>query len=1040
MILSMPQTTFDWNLTSEINKIASASHPWLKKLEKIAEAILLACDSDAVWLLTLPPLRTAAAGILRTPLKDDPQAVVVLSDTSPPISREWSTSQSTLARALQIGHPQFGNHLLNYEEGIDHDLGDAFFEFFELDIQAIVPIAISDPPNGVIILGNREGKSLSHDNPQAFFNYLGQHLALTLQNANLVDTAQHQAKQLAILNRIACTITSSLDMNEVLQLTMQGIDEILDVEAGSLLLLDEKTNELYFKTVLRGATNIAVNHRLQPSEGIAGWVYQNRQPALVNDVTKDPRFLSRIDEATGFVTRSVLCTPLIVNGLPIGALEVLNKQQGNFTPADLELLTSMTASLAIALQNSILFQQVQTQVKYMEQLNKLTISINASVSFSETIQAIVVELNKIFSFENIVLGLLDENKTTIQQSVLDNKGEVVYYMPPILLGDSYFRHVLAANTGSQKFDLNQPLSVTEQEIFLQNGIKSVAAVLLKAENSEFGLLSLTSETDNAFTKEHLTQLARLAPTLSNAMEKTRLMDAMEQRAAELEELNVLSERLLTNTEPEFILDTALKYIPHLLPAAVHGLILLDGDATITGLRLPENASEALVDYICQDMVEPLKNSLHDEREITITQLLRSTYENPPVPPDWQPQSKLAWPILTLRGSLGIVYLAYLEKSAITADRIRLFSLVVSRISGTIENSRLFIEVEQERARLAAILSSTADGILVVDQSGRVILDNPAANQILEHPSSQRGQRLIQITDNYELLDLFSRAEKSGSAAGEFTTLEEKTYYTSISPVTIKANIGKSGIIGWVAVMQDVTHFKELNNAKDNFVNAVSHDLRSPLSGIALASQLIHMTGSLTDRQQEFLKTIQDHIEAMTKLIDGLLDVGKIEADIDMQMEPRQVAPIVKTVVDRLKSQAEQQELDLILNLNDHTSFVNCNYLRLEQVFSNLIGNAIKYTSSKGTVTVNLSRQDDYILFQVTDTGVGIPQADQPHIFEKFYRVRGEHMTGIKGSGLGLAITKSIVEKHKGTIWVDSKFKGGGSTFSVLLPIVIDQPF
>jgi PAS domain S-box-containing protein len=1037
MILSMPQTTFDWNLTSEINKIASASHPWLKKLEKIAEVILHACDSDAVWLLTLPPLRTAAAGILRTPLKDDPQAVVALSDTSPPISREWPAGQSTLARVLQIGHPQFGTHLLNYEEGIDHDLGDAFFEFFELDIQAIVPIVVGDLPNGVIILGNREGKTISSDNPQTFFKYLSQHLALTLQNASLVETAQHQAKQLATLNRIACTITSSLDMNEVLQLTMQGIDEILDVEAGSLLLLDEKTNELYFKMVLRGAANIVINHRLQPNEGIAGWVYQNRQPALVNDVTQDSRFLSRIDEATGFVTRSVLCTPLIVNGLSIGALEVLNKQQGKFTSDDLELLTSMTASLAIALQNSILFQRVQKQVKYMEQLNKLTTSINASVSFSETIQTIVVELNKIFTFDTTVLGLLDENKTTIQQTALDQKGAVAYYMPPIPLGDSYFRHVLAANTGCQKFDLTRPLNISEQEIFLQNSIKSVAAVLLKAENSEFGLLSLASKAEDAFTKEQLTQLARLSPTLSTAMEKARLMDAMEQRAAELEELNVLSERLLTNTEPEFILDTALKYIPHLLPAAVHGLILLDGDSTITGLRLPENASQSLVDYICQDMVEPLKNSLHDEREIKITQV-RNTYENSPVPLDWQPQSKLAWPILTLRGSLGIVYLAYLEKSAITADRIRLFSLVVSRISGTIENSRLFIEVEQERARLAAILSSTADGILVVDQSGRVILDNPAANQILEHSSSQRGQRLIQITDNYELLDLFSRAEKSGSAAGEFTTLEDKAYYTSIAPVTIKANIGKSGVIGWVAVMQDVTHFKELNNAKDNFVNAVSHDLRSPLSGIALASQLIQMTGSLTDRQQEFLKTIQDHIESMTKLIDALLDVGKIEADIDMQMEPQQVAPIVKTVVDRLRSQAEQKELDLILNLNDQTSFVNCNVLRLEQVFSNLISNAIKYTSNQGSVSVNLSYQDEYILFQVSDTGVGIPQADQPHIFEKFYRVRGEHMTGIKGSGLGLAITKSIVEKHRGTIWVDSKFKGGGSTFSVLLPTV-NQP-
>jgi signal transduction histidine kinase len=242
-------------------------------------------------------------------------------------------------------------------------------------------------------------------------------------------------------------------------------------------------------------------------------------------------------------------------------------------------------------------------------------------------------------------------------------------------------------------------------------------------------------------------------------------------------------------------------------------------------------------------------------------------------------------------------------------------------------------------------------------------------------------------------------------------------------------------------MQDVTHFKELNDAKDSFVNAVSHDLRSPLSGISLASQLIQMTGDLNERQQDFLKTIQDHIEAMTKLIDGLLDVGKIEADIDMAMELNPVSPIVAETVEILRPQAEQKNLQLTVNLSNEDSLVECNVLRLQQVFTNLIGNAIKYTPEQGKINVILTLQDDYLLFQVIDTGPGIPQADQPHIFEKFYRVRGEHMTGIKGSGLGLAITKSIVEKHNGTIWVDSKFKGGGSTFSVLLPTVngISEP-
>jgi len=1036
----MKQALFDWDLTSKINKIASRSHAWLDTLEEIAAAISISCQSDAVWLMTFSPLQQGACGIMRTPREGAPEAMVVLTDSAPPFSSHSLAADGLISQVLKTGQPQFGPQLTDGLYNLDQDLGDAFLSFFDITLQAIVPISLGETRSGLLLLGNCSNRPPLSEDHHTLLRYLGQHLALTLENASLVETAQHQARQLAVLNRLARTITSSLNLDEVLQRAMGGIDEILDVEAGAVLLLDEDTNRLYFKLLLRGAESIATDFQLKLGEGIAGWVYQNQQPALANDVSKDSRFSNRVDKETGFVTQSALCTPLVVNGSPIGVLEVVNKRSGGFTLDDLELLTSMTASVAVAVQNSILFQQAQNEVKHMEQINTLTADINANLSVSDTAAAIVAELNKLFVFNNAILGLLDENKTTIQHIIISKQGRLVSRLAPIPVGDSLFRHVLATSQGCTVFDFRQTTESVEQEQFHEHDIESVISVLLKTDNSEFGLFSLTSSPGGVFTAEHKEKLVQISPALSAALEKARRIDAMERRTNELEELNLLSERLLTNTEPEYILDTALKYIPRLLPAAVHGLVLVDDEAAIAGLRLPENATQLLIDQIGQEMIETLTNSLHNDQATNITEV-RSTYDNAPVPAGWQPRSKLAWPILTLRGSLGVVYLAYAENAPISADRIRLFSMVVSRISGTLENSRLFMEVEQERARLASILSSTADGIMVVDQSGRIILDNPAANQILEHNASQRNKHLEEVTDLDALLSLFTRAKKSGSAAGEFTTFEEKTYYTILSPVTVKTSIGKATVIGWVAVMQDVTHFKELNDAKDSFVNAVSHDLRSPLSGISLASQLIQMTGDLNERQQDFLKTIQDHIEAMTKLIDGLLDVGKIEADIDMAMELNPVSPIVAETVEILRPQAEQKNLQLTVNLSNEDSLVECNVLRLQQVFTNLIGNAIKYTPEQGKINVILTLQDDYLLFQVIDTGPGIPQADQPHIFEKFYRVRGEHMTGIKGSGLGLAITKSIVEKHNGTIWVDSKFKGGGSTFSVLLPTVngISEP-
>jgi two-component system NtrC family sensor kinase len=497
----------------------------------------------------------------------------------------------------------------------------------------------------------------------------------------------------------------------------------------------------------------------------------------------------------------------------------------------------------------------------------------------------------------------------------------------------------------------------------------------------------------------------------------------------LEELNLLGERLLTRTDPDFILDTALDHIPRILSADVHGLIITLPDFAKIGLRLPQNATPALIEQVRQDMLHALEDSQADQKHLDLTNIY-TVFENPPVTTAWQIKSKLAWPILTMRGTLGIVYLAYGQEFTISANLMRLFSLVVSRIAGVVENAHLFIEVEQERAKLLAILNSAPDGILVIDKAGRVILENTAAYHILGQKTSQNGKLLTEITNNQNLLNLFQTAKKSGGAADEFVNDEKKTFYTSVSPVSAGS---KETIIGWVAVMQDVTHFKELNEAKDNFIHAVSHDLRSPLTSILISSQLVGVMGDLTDQQQEMLDSIEKYVDNMAHLINDLLDVGKIEANIDMEMSPQPINPIAIEAVTQLKEQATQKEIDLQLKLTDPSPQVMCNPVRLQQVANNLISNAIKYTPEGGKVIVRVCSLEDNVRFQVIDNGVGISKRDQPHIFDKFYRVKAEHMADKKGTGLGLSIVKSIIEKHGGKIWVESEVKKG-STFTFMLPL------
>ncbi|MEM7034411.1 MAG: hypothetical protein AAF629_33025 [Chloroflexota bacterium] len=180
----MEHVTLNWNLTSQINEIASTPSAWITKLEKMADAISRQFTSDAIWILTLPPLPTVAIGLMRTPRDPAPDAMVILSDTSPLIADTWQEGTSQLSRILQANEPVFDESLLNNFDEFGDELGQTFLTFFSLNIQGAVPLGLHDQASGLILLGNRPGKAFAGFEQRDQLLNLGQHLFLTLQNAS----------------------------------------------------------------------------------------------------------------------------------------------------------------------------------------------------------------------------------------------------------------------------------------------------------------------------------------------------------------------------------------------------------------------------------------------------------------------------------------------------------------------------------------------------------------------------------------------------------------------------------------------------------------------------------------------------------------------------------------------------------------------------------------------------------------------------------------------------------------------------------------
>jgi two-component system NtrC family sensor kinase len=290
-----------------------------------------------------------------------------------------------------------------------------------------------------------------------------------------------------------------------------------------------------------------------------------------------------------------------------------------------------------------------------------------------------------------------------------------------------------------------------------------------------------------------------------------------------------------------------------------------------------------------------------------------------------------------------------------------------------------------------------------------------------------GRPLTELVANPDVRELFvpqaARAHPNRARRAEVTTEDGRVFNAHLTDIES---------VGQAVVMQDITHLKELDRIKSEFVATVSHDLRSPLTAILGYVELIGRAGPVTDQQAEFIRRVRTSVQAITTLISDLLDLGRIEAGFDSQKEPTEFTAIVRNAVEGLISRAGDKQIRLAVDVPAVLPPVLGNPVRLQQMAANLVDNAIKYTPPGGTVSVRTQEEGDQIIFGVIDTGIGIAPADQPYVFDKFYRASSVREIGIPGTGLGLSIVKGIAEDHGGRVWVESKL-GRGTMFVVVLP-------
>jgi signal transduction histidine kinase/GAF domain-containing protein len=631
-----------------------------------------------------------------------------------------------------------------------------------------------------------------------------------------------------------------------------------------------------------------------------------------------------------------------------------------------------------------------------------------------------------------------------------------------------------------------------------------------------GVLEVESDQPGTLDEQGLQFVTALANQAAATIEAVRLLQesranamALEQRARDLMLINRISTTLNSSLDASEILNITVQHLVE-LSGVDYGSALISEHDGQHGRIIAEHPTRQLTD---SRLLLPRSRPVQRTLELGIPYAVEDATNHPLLEPfqeqlsSLKVRSLLLVPLVARREMIGVLLLASLDQPRTFSDEERdICQTVASQAAVAVANARLLQDIQQqtwaltrksqelteESSKLDAILNNIADGLVVTDPTGHIILSNPAFREMAGLPSARPlyGRLLAESFPAASLPLLVGQA--LGAPGQVFTENLElpngqilKTSATAlrIPPPTLEPEKGTQ-IAGVVTVLRDITHEVEVDRMKTDFITSVSHELRTPLTSILGFTNLVqrdfrrqivpYVKGDgevhqIVERVLENLTIMEKESQRLTQLINNVLDIAKMEAGrMEWHMASTDLTEVIQSAVIATTALAEEKDLPIRVHLPlNGLPPVWGHRDRLIQVTTNLLSNAIKFTeqgqievsgyrlqiSRDGTIQPETARlgthqealnpepealpPGEWAVVSVTDTGVGISAKEVPGIFEKFTQV-GDTLTGKpQGTGLGLSICKGIIEHHRGYIWVESE-PGQGSTFSFALPTALLQ--
>lgn len=846
---------------------------------------------------------------------------------------------------------------------------------------------------------------------------------------------------LELLYRISRELAAHLDLRELLQRILRLTLENVGAPSGSILVLDEHGAVTEGALAFGGKVHDHTADQLADTfeRGLAGWVVEHRQPALVRSTRDDPRWLRRPEEEGGAESRSAVSVPLMARDRVVGVLTLVHPEANRFTEDDLTLLKAIADQAGIAVENARLFAAEQERRRFASTLQEIARAISATLDPAQVFAQVLEQLERVIEFDSASIFLLDRDRLRLvaargfrkQETMI---GTTLPFDSRVLIGRvlSTRRPLVIEDVQQEEGWLKLPDVPESSEIH-----GWIGAPLVVRERG-VGVVSVDSHRPGAYGPREVDVVSAFADHAATAVANAQLFHESQRRVRAMVALAETARVVTATLDLGDVLRRILTQTMGSMQVEAASLALLNKATGELEFRLAEGKGAEQIVGLRLQRGQGLVGWAVEHGEVVVVPEARDD------PRFWpgvdsrtglETHSLACAPIRVQDEVIGALEVLNPEQGEFPPDQVELLTGIAGLAGTAIAHAQLFAETQAARMRYAGLFEDSIDPILLSDLEGAINEANERAQAFLGYARDSllgRSVFSLHVPDNPDRLP----ENLAALAPGETLSYTGRATHSQGQPIPIEVYIKRIDLEGLPSlqwIVRDISERLALDELRADLTSMIFHDLRSPLGNIISSLEVLQTTLPKEEEAgRSVLSIALRSSRRLLRLVESLLDIGRLETgQAVLHKTQASMGALIVEVVEEVLPVAEAKGHIVQFDLEPDLPPVMMDVDMIRRVLINLLENAIKYTRGEGEIVVSARRKQDRLLVGVRDNGPGIAPQDQQRIFERFARL---HRTRpAKGLGLGLAFCRLAVTAHDGQIWVESKL-GKGSTFYFTLPL------